>query len=281
MLKPPRPLRKSRDVFDRLKDHGIPDYGSIKGIVSFQIPQSAFFFAVRFERRSLEEALRQIERWKKFLKTDFLLLPNQRAEVERWIVQTEMLVCNALVQANLPRVGDWELQYHWMPTGTEEAGTPVFIRPGLVITARHRQTGEVRKASIPSEALYTSRLGANPFQKAFEELGLWETLEKGSLRRYLISSRKPQGWPMYTRFIIPQLYEFLAPHYSKRGHYSEKRDTANNQRKTLFPKELLADMLDILRMEHPHAFERTTVNQLKASIQRHLARKAKSIKSPL
>ncbi len=281
MLKPPRASRKSRDIFDRLKDRGILDYGSIKEIVSFQIPQSAFFFAVRFGRRTLEQTLRRIERWKKFLKTDFLLLPNQRAEVEEWIVQTETLVCNALVQANLPRVGDWELQYNWIPTGTDEAGTAVFIRPGLRITARHRQTGEVRKASIPSEALYPSGLGANPYQKAFEELGLWETLEKGSLRRYLISSRKPQGWPLYARFIVPHLYEFLAPSYSKRGHYSEKRDTANSQRKALFPKELLEDMLDILRMEHPHAFERTTVNQLKASIQRHLARKAKSIKSPL
>jgi len=277
MLKPPRAARKSRDIFDRLKDRGIRDYGSIKRIVSFQIPQSAFFFAVRFERRTLEEALRQIERWKKFLKTDFLLLPNQRAEVERWIVQTEMLVCNALVEANSARVGDWALQYDWMPTGTDEAGTPVYIRPGLRITARHGQTGEVREACIPSEALYPSGLQANPYQRAFEELGLWETLEKGSLRRYLISSRKPQGWPLYTRFVVPRLYEFLAPYYSKRGHYSEKRDTANNQRKALFPKELLEDMLDILRMEHPHAFERTTVNQLKASIQRHLARKAKGI----
>jgi hypothetical protein len=162
-----------------LADHGIRDYGRIKEIVSFQIPQSAFFFAVRFGRRTLEEVLNQIERWKKFLETDFLLLDNHRAEVEKWIVQTEVLVCNALVQANLPGVGDWELRYNWIPTGTDEAGTPVFIGPGLAITARHRRTGEVRKALIPSQALYASNLGANPFQKAFEELGLWEILKKG------------------------------------------------------------------------------------------------------
>lgn len=281
MVKLPRSSPESRGIFDRLKDRGIPDYGRIKQIVSFQIPQAAFFFADRFGRRTLEQALRQIERWKRFLKTDFLLLPNQRAEVEKWIVQTQMLVSNALVQANFPRVGDWELHYDWIPTGTDEAGSPEFIRPGLRITTRRRKPDEVRKALIPSEALYASSLGVNPFQKAFEELGLWEMLEKGSLRRYLISARKPQGWPLYSRFIVPHLYEFLAPYYSERGHFSEKRDTADTQRKALFPKELLEDMLDILRMEHPQPFERTTVNQLKASIQRHLARKSQSTKSPL
>lgn len=86
---------------------------------------------------------------------------------------------------------------------------------------------------------------------------------------------------MYTQSIIPQLYEFLAPYYLIRGHHSEKRDASLEKRKALFPKELLKDMLDILRMEHPHVFEQTTVNQLKASIQRHLARKTNSIKSPL
>jgi hypothetical protein len=84
---------------------------------------------------------------------------------------------------------------------------------------------------------------------------------------------------MYTQVIIPQLYEFLAPRYSSRAHHSEKRDTAAVQRKALFPKELLEDMLDILRMEYPHIFGQTTLNQLKATIQRHLARKADGIKS--
>jgi hypothetical protein len=264
-----------------LADHGIRDYGRIKEIVSFQIPQSAFFFAVRFGRRTLEEVLNQIERWRKFLKTDFLLLDNHRAEVEKWIVQNEALVCNAPVQANLPGVGDWELRYNWIPTGTDEAGTPVFMWPGLAITARHRQTGEVRKTSILGQALYASNLGANPYQKAFEELGLWELLEKGSLRHHLISARKPQGWPMYTRFIIPQLYEFLAPHYPQRGNYSEKRNTPMDDVKARFPKELLQNMLDILQMEHPQVFAQTTVDQLKANIQRHLERKAKSTKSEL
>jgi hypothetical protein len=189
------------------------------------------------------------------------------------------LVGNALIQANSPRVGDWEMRYQWIPTDTDESGTPAYIRPSLGITARHRDTGEIRYASIPHEPFDGSSLRANPFQTAFEELGLWEQLEKGSLRRSLISSRKPQGWPMYTQVIIPQLYEILAPHYSKRGHHSETRDTSAKKRAALFPKELFEDMLDILRMEHPHDFEQTTISQLKASIQRYLARKSNSTKS--
>jgi hypothetical protein len=229
----------------------------------------------------LEGVLRQIERWKKFLKTDFLLPANQRAEIIQRINQTQLLVGNALTQTNSRRVGDWELQYEWIPTGKDESGNSVYIRPALRITARHRATGETRQASIPHEPFDASDLGANPFQKAFEGLGLWEQLGKGSPRRYLMSARKAQGWPMYTRVIIPQLYEFLASRYSGRAHHSEKRDVAVVQRKALFPKELLEGMLDILRLEHPDVFRQTTINQLKASIQRHLARKAKRIKSPL
>jgi hypothetical protein len=173
------------------------------------------------------------------------------------------------------------MRYEWIPTGKDESGTLVYIRPALRITACQRDTGEIRRASIPHEPLDAPDLRANSFQRAFEELGLWEQLEKGSLRRYFISSRKAQGWPMYTQAIIPQLYEFLAPHYPNRGHHSEQRDRTVEKRKALFPKELLEDMLDILRMEHPHVFGQTSVNQLKASIQRHLPRKANSIKSPL
>jgi hypothetical protein len=275
------PSRSSRDIFERLAAHGIRDYGSVKSIVSFQIPQAAYFFVQQFDRRSLAEVLRQIERWKKFLKTDFLLPAGQRAEIIRTINLTQLFVCNALIQTNSDRVGDWKLQYEWIPTGKDESGNSEYIRPALRITAQHRHTGEIRHASIPHEPFDTSDLGANQFQRAYEELGLWEQLGKGSPRRYLISSRKAQGWPMYTRVIIPQLYEFLASRYSSRGHHSEKRDMAVVQRKAVFPKELLEDMLDILRMEHPHIFGRATVNQLKATIQRHLARKANGIKSRL
>jgi hypothetical protein len=281
MGKTPGPTRTSRDIVEKLADHGIRDYGSIKSIVSFQIPQAAYFFVQQFGRRSLADVLRQIERWKEFLKTDFLLPASERAEVIKRINQTQLLTGNALIQANPPRIGNWEIRYEWIPTGKDESGNSQYVRPALGITARHRDSGEIRHSSIPHEPLDASGLGANPFQKAFKEVGLWEHLGKGSPRRYLVSARKPQGWPMYTQLIIPQLYEFLAPHYPNRGHHSEKTDPAVEKRKAFFPKELLEDMLDILRMEHPHVFEHTTVNQLKASIQRHLARKAHSIKSPL
>lgn len=65
---------------------------------------------------------------------------------------------------------------------------------------------------------------------------------------------------MYTQSIIPQLYEFLASHYVNLGHHSEMKDTAVLKRKALFAKELLEDMLEILRMEHPEVFGQTTIN---------------------
>jgi hypothetical protein len=136
----------------------------------------------QFGRRTLEGVLRQIERWKEFLKSDFMLPVNQRTEIIQRIKQTELLVGNALIQVNSPRVGDWELRYEWIPTGRDESGNSVYIRPALRITARHRDTGEIRQASIPHEPSDASDLGANPFKTAFDELGLWEQLGKGSPR---------------------------------------------------------------------------------------------------
>jgi hypothetical protein len=46
--------------------------------------------------------------------------------------------------------------------------------------------------------------------------------------------------------------------------------------KARFPKELLEDMLLILRFEHPGRFEDTTISQLKADVQHHLERKQAS-----
>jgi hypothetical protein len=280
MRLPAGSYKRSRDIFERLSGRGVHEYETIKNIVSFQIPQAAYFFVRQFGGRTLGEVLRRIERWKEFLKTDFLLPERERTDVIRSINQVELLTCNALVQTNSPRIGDWEIRYEWIPSG-EHAGAPIYIWPALRITARHRESGEVRRSLVPHEPLSSARLTGNPLQKAFEQLGIWDQVEKGSLRRYLISSRKPQGWPMYTQIVIPQLYEFLAPHYFSRGHHSERRDAAVEKRNALFPKELLEDMLDILRMEHPHVFDKTTINQLKARIQRHLAQKTKHIKSPL
>jgi hypothetical protein len=281
MSKIPGSRQRQTDIFERLEARGIRDYGSVKTIVSLQIPQAAYLFVRQFGSRTLEEVHGQIGRWKDFLRNDLILQDSQRAKIIREINQTEFLVCAALMQSNSKRVGNWELQYGWIPTGKDEFGNSIYNRPALRITARHRETLEIRHASVPDELLGGSGLGVNHIQKAFEALGLWHQLRKGSPRRYLVSSRKAQGWPMYTRVIIPRLYEFLAPHYSNRGHHSEKRDRAEVPRKALFPKELLLDMLEILQMEHPHVFGRTTLNQLKANIQRHLGRNSKSIKSAL
>jgi hypothetical protein len=275
-----QPLETSSSIFERLEAKGIQDYGAIKSIVSFQSPQSAVFFVEQFDRRTLTQVLQQIERWKEFLKTDFIMSSSQRAEITKKIVIAQRLVGNAPIEANSPRVGDWEMEYSWITLGQDESGKPIGIRPALRIRARHCKTDEIRDASIPHELTDAASLGPNPFRKAFEELGLWGELKMGSLRRYLVSARKPQGWPMYTKIIIPQLYEFLIPYYPNPAHHSEKRDTTPEKRMALFPTELLRDMLEILQIEHPHVFGKATVNQLKASVRRHLDRKAGGTKSP-
>ena len=93
--------------------------------------------------------------------------------------------------------------------------------------------------------------------------------------------RNPQGWPLFTQYVIPNLYEFLIPYYRTKGHYSSQRDgdAMEPARSALFPGKLLEDILEILRMAYSSWFAATTVPQLKAVLQRYLQRKQSSIKS--
>jgi hypothetical protein len=268
-----------KDIFGRLADHGLErDYGRIKQIVAFAVPQWRLFYVKLFGKRTIADVLDQIERWNSFLNKDFFLPKGQQAQIKDWIRQTENLVWQALVEINLPRVGDWDLTLQYDPTGRDDRGQPIYIFPSLRLRAFNRDTQEIRESIVSSEGKH-SAWPAIAYRKAFEELGLWHLLYKGSVGRHLVSQRKQQGWPLFTVLIIPSLYEFMLPHYRKPPHHSEKRDVDGERQQALFPNDLFGDMLEVLRMEHPFIFERTSVQQLKSAIQRHLARNAKSTKS--
>ena len=113
------------------------------------------------------------------------------------------------------------------------------------------------------------------FRRAFETLGLRDLLLKeNTLHRY-ISKRSPSGWPICTRLIIPRLYDFMLPYYPAPGHLWHRHRVgaqgAGSKPLARFPKELLTDMLEILRLEDPHLFGKAALHQLKSAIQRHLA----------
>ena len=83
--------------------------------------------------------------------------------------------------------------------------------------------------------------------------------------------------------MIDRLYDVLAPHYQSPGHYSKERDSdcaGKLERPSWYQKELLEDMLTILRMHHGTFFEMMTAQQLKSRIQRHLSRKSTRASSP-
>jgi hypothetical protein len=272
----------SQDVFKRLASHGVPleNYGTIKKIVAFDLPHSRLFFSRQFERRTISQVFQQIERWKAFLSKDFLLLPNQRVELEKWIQGAEALAWQALIEANFPQVGPWELRFNFVPTGKGDSG-PVYSFPGQRITAFNRDSKEKRTVLIPGAEFNDPARHGNAYREAFKNLGIWNNLWKGPAGQSLTSARKPQGWPVFTHSVIPQLYEYLIPYYKKPGHYSDRIDSPGPRRAAHYPRELLQDMLELLCMEHPHVFAQTTIPQLKGVIQKYLHRKDQSTKSTL
>jgi hypothetical protein len=274
-------MQKPSDIFTRLAMHDISgdQYGMVKQIVSFGLPQMLLLYTHQYGHRSIAQVIRQIDQWKELLRKDCVLSETQRSELLRTILGAEAVVWNALIEANLPRVGPWELRMEFVPTSEDESGQPRYIHPPVRITAVNRETQEVREAIIPYSEPTSSSVG-DAYRRAFKELGLYDLTNKGFPAHGLVSARKPQGWPIFTRFVIPNLYEFLLPHYQKAGHYSEKREqTPELARAALYPQELLEDMVDILKLEHRSWFADYTVGRLKAVIQRHLDRKDSSTKS--
>jgi hypothetical protein len=82
-----KPDERSHDVFKRLADRGVPleDYGIVKKIVALELAHWSRSFSRQFQRRTIAQVLDQIDRWKALLSKDFLLFPNQRAELEKWV----------------------------------------------------------------------------------------------------------------------------------------------------------------------------------------------------
>lgn len=177
-----------------------------------------------------------------------------------------------LLESNWPKIGPWTVSSVIQTTGEDSNRRPLYLRPALKLTAVNRETKAMRTAIISGKEFNNPARWPSAWERAFKELGIWDLVSKGPVHCRVVSSRRPSGWPVFTQGVIPRLYEYLLPHYQTQGHYSKKRD-AVSVRTALFPKELLEDMLLILRFERPGTFDDSTIGQLKASIQRFLERK--------
>ncbi len=266
----PEALQTQPDIFERLKRRGI-EYEQVHYILMLDVPQNLFFFARQFERRTIKEVLKHIESWKRFLTQEYVLTAELKAQVTQWVQTTEDFVWTAIRDANF-QIGDWTLSWYWTPPG--EAPSGERITSGVRVTATNQKTGEQRTHELPGYRLGAPRRFSEDCREIYTALGLVDQLWLGTLHHVLISHRAAQGWPAYSR-MITRLYDLFAPHYQSQGHYFDKtRSHVFVAPPARYPKELLNDMLEILRMHHPNVFERTTAEQLKAAIQRHLSRKA-------
>ena len=264
-------------IFERLAARGVgpKEYAKIKSIVTLEVPQGPLFFQRRFPRRKPLQVLRQVETWRNTCVEDYLIPDETKSEIESRLAEAEFLAWNALAEAAfLQPVGDWMLSQQTIRTSNDSGKFP--FRLEKQVTATHRQTGEQRVAMLKHEDVHVSLTRA--WQSAFAELGVLNLVRNLPLGSPLVSARAEQGWPVYTKTVIPRLYEFLLPYYTKRGHVWSDKEMALTRAARL-PKELFEDMLDILKVEHPGVFDDANVSQLKALVSRYLERRTKSQKT--
>jgi hypothetical protein len=263
--------RDSATIFERLASRGI-EYSEIKWLVSVDLPHAAWFFDRHFSPRTAPQVLRQTERWREMLNDDFLLSAEQKIEIEKTLSGAELFAWNALIETSFPKLGSWHLSRTLLPTHEDPEAR--YVQPNIRIVAIHEETGEKRVAVVPGGRNRVAAWG-DVWRNTFKELGLLDLVLKQRRRKHLVAARPSQGWRIFTKVVIPRLYDFLAPSYPKRGHvWSEKENALT--RDALFPKELLEDMRDILQQEYPEVFAKMTLEQLKATIQRHLTSLKKS-----
>jgi hypothetical protein len=270
-----------QELLDRLSAHGIDPahYYKIKRLVALSFPQGRYRFFRQFGKRRIDQVLRQIDQARAFLAKDFLLSDEVKKQVEKFISIAEMLAWDALLEINSGKVGPWMMRSAYVPTGTDKRGRPKYLYPSLLIVAIHMESKERRAGGIPGEVLKDFSNRAKAWKHTYEQLGIWDLVYRGSVHKGVVSAREPQGWAVFTKEIIPRLYEHLLPYYRKQGHYSQQRDNVESG-KVQFPKELFEDMLLILRIEHPGFFDRTSVHQLKSVIQRFLQSRRESTELP-
>ena len=239
------------------------------------MPQGTLFFERQFPRRKPAQVLRQIETWRNACDEDYLIPDETKSEIESRLAEAEFLAWNALAEsALLQPVGDWILSQQTIRTSNDSGKFPFRIEKQF--TATHTQTEEQHVAVLKHEDVHVSLTRA--WQKAFSELGVLSLVRNLSLGEPLVSAHAEQGWPIYTKTVIPRLYQFLLPYYAKRGHVWSDKEPALTRAARL-PKELLEDMLDILKIEHPGVFDQMRLYQLKAAVSRYLERRTKSKKS--
>jgi hypothetical protein len=264
----------SPTIFHRLNSRGI-DYVEIKKLISLDLPHATLYLERHFGPHTAPQILRQAKRWRQLLTHDFILQAEQRKEMEKTLSQWELFAWNALIETSFPKLGAWNLSRMFLQTHIDHE--PRYIHPDIQIVAIHEKTREKRVAVIPGGPASVAARG-DEWRKAFAELGILDLVLKGQRRVRLVSARRSQAWPIFTKMVIPRLYDFLAPFYRKRGHvWSDKEEAL--KRDAFFPRELFEDLRDVLQVEHPDVFPHLTLNQLKAAVQRHLARLRKSTKS--
>lgn len=272
MSKGKNALDDERSILERLALRGIgkTEYARIKKIVSFDLPHPQIQFQKQFTGYSPRQVLKCLAVWRDFLQRDFLLSNFEKEQIENWLSTYEFLTWQAIFDHFISVGEPWTISWQLLP---DEDGR--YVYPDERVTAVHTRTKEIRTVVIPKWKLTGPKWWAN-WKAVLQDLKLLDFALDSYAPTKFISARKPQGWPIVRRRIMPRLYEYMAPYYRKRGHiWSEKEEQLT--RDAYYPQELLVDMLGVLRLEHPDFFSRTTVGSIKSAVQNYLLEKRSSI----
>ena len=163
-----------------------------------------------------------------------------------------------------------EFTVQMIPTGYDDDG-PLYIWPSRLIQVWARPEREGEQPRLLDRRLLLGDVGPAGYNLAVADL-LKTHCSLEELRRLRFCStwwtrRDPDGWPVVTKYLIPRLYDYLLPYYRKRRWAGYTRKPRPEQ--VEFPRRLMDDIADILRMELRQLCKGLTWSQVYGAARQH------------
>jgi hypothetical protein len=269
--------RNPSSMFRAIEERGM-SYAQIKQIVTLDIPQWTLRFSQVFRNKTIRQASREVDKERKTLERMKLIPESVVRESAQHFAGLDLVIANSLLETNATNRGRWRLSFLYA-TPDHDNPTPMDGKMYLEASQTNPDEGsapERRLVEIDPQGFVKSMRKA--LQEALTQLGIADELEFAPAA--LTSGRQRYAWPIYSRFVVPRLYEYMLPFYSSKAHYSELLDQLKPERTARYPKALFEDMLAILQLEHPDDFQLATPAKLTAFIQTYYRQRPKNMKSP-
>ncbi len=227
--------------------------------------------AALFRKKTYGRILARIDVEEQEIRSLSLVDENTKAQILRKLAFLRQQVYQSLVgEPELLKQGRG-FMFTFVPTGFDD-GRPLYINPDVRVQVWASATHEGEQPTLLGEEIIRpGEAYASEFSQAVHHL-LQAHCDLRKLMRLRFRSAwwtkrpSPTAFPVVTKYLIPRLYDYLRPYYETRSY------TVSLSRRGpgAFPRQLMKDIADVLRLERPDLCQTLTWAGVQAAVSRYL-----------